>query len=83
MLFFSLAALALATVAVSQTSTTVPNTSTDTAAIAAELATATPLVPTSNVKGKAFDRLVVLMMENIDLVTAMENRTSSIGISGP
>jgi acid phosphatase len=80
MLFLSMAALALASGAVSQTSTTVPNTSTD---IAAELATATALVPVSNVKGKAFHRLVVLMMENIDLVTAVENRTSSIGICGP
>ena len=81
MSFRSIAALALASVAFSQSTTTIPNTSTGTAAIASELATATPLSPVTNVKGKAFDRLVVLMMENIDLVTAMENRKSSNGMS--
>ncbi|KAF8856060.1 hypothetical protein BDZ45DRAFT_705805 [Acephala macrosclerotiorum] len=74
---YSLAAavLGLASLAAAQsTSSTVPNTSTSTAAVAAELATATPLTPVSNLGGKVFDRIAVLMMENIDLATALENQ---------
>jgi hypothetical protein len=75
MLFLTTVALALASVASGQTfSIPVPNTSTGTAAVSAELATATPQSPVSNVKGKVFDRLIVLMMENTDLTVAMENR---------
>jgi acid phosphatase len=69
------AVLGLASLAVAASSTTsISNTATDTAAVASELATNLPLSPTSNVKGKVFDRIVVLMMENTDLTAAMENR---------
>jgi acid phosphatase len=75
MFFQTAAVLGLASfAAAASSSTTIPNTATDTAAVASELATNLPLSPTSNVKGKVFDRIAVLMMENIDLTAAMENR---------
>ncbi|KAH8821383.1 phosphoesterase family-domain-containing protein [Xylogone sp. PMI_703] len=48
----------------------VPNTSTDVAAIASELATATPKSPTSSVEGKVFNRFVTIMMENTNFASA-------------
>ncbi|RFU25463.1 hypothetical protein B7463_g10871, partial [Scytalidium lignicola] len=68
----SLATIVLAglSVASSARSASVPNTATDVAAVATEQATATPKSPTSNVKGKVFDRFVNIMMENTDFTFA-------------
>lgn len=77
MLSFITASLALGAAVVSAQTTTVPHTSTDTAAVAAEKATDINLSPTSNVKGKAFDRFVTIMMENTDYSLASTDRKSS------
>lgn len=85
MLSFVAASLALGAAVVSAQSTTVvPHTSTDTAAIAVELATDVPVVPQSNVKGKAFDRFVTIMMENTDFSLSASDRkydTTNISIA--
>ncbi|KAJ2985964.1 hypothetical protein NUW58_g5260 [Xylaria curta] len=48
-------------------------TATGTAAVAAAAATAKTLSPTSNVKGKAFDRFVVIWLENTDYDMAIND----------
>jgi acid phosphatase len=65
--------LAMVSLALAQT-TTVPNTATDTAAIAQQLATVMPVVPVTNKPGKVFNRFVNIMMENIDFDTAAADR---------
>jgi hypothetical protein len=52
----------------------VPNTATNSASVAAERATATPLSPRSAVKGKVFNRFVNIMMENTDFKIAQGDR---------
>ncbi|PVH95944.1 hypothetical protein DM02DRAFT_689090 [Periconia macrospinosa] len=73
MLFRYLHLLALVSVAVAAPTKTaslaVAQTSTDSAAIASAAATALTRSPTSNVKGKAFNRLLTIYLEN----TAYEN----------
>jgi hypothetical protein len=70
----SFAAIVLACLsAASAQSVSVPNTSTDTAAVAKERATAVPLSPQSHVEGKVFNRFVNIMMENTDFTMAQEN----------
>jgi acid phosphatase len=51
-------------------------TATGTAAVAAAAATAKSLSPTSNVKGKAFDRFVTIWLENTDYDMSINDRTS-------
>ncbi|KAH8820617.1 acid phosphatase [Xylogone sp. PMI_703] len=65
----SLATIALAGLSVAAAQT-VPNTATDVGAVASERATAAPASPTSNVKGKVFNRFVNIMMENTDFTFA-------------
>jgi acid phosphatase len=54
------------------------NTATDTAAVASERATAVPSTPQSQVKGKAFNRFVNIMMENTDFTLAEGNCKSLV-----
>lgn len=49
-------------------------TATGTAAVAAAAATAKTLSPTSQVKGKAFDRFAVIWLENTDYEMAINDR---------
>lgn len=63
-------ALALAAGAAAQASFETLYTATSTAAVAAAAATAKTSSPTSNVKGKAFDRMVVIWLENTDYTMA-------------
>lgn len=70
MFLLTAAVAAIVSVASAQTTSYVPNTSTNTAAVASELATALPLSPVSHVPGKVFDRIAIIMMENTDFVTA-------------
>jgi acid phosphatase len=71
----SLAAIALACLsAASAQSVSVPNTSTASAAVAKERATAVPLSPQSHVEGKVFNRFVNIMMENTDFTIAQQDR---------
>lgn len=51
-------------------------TATGTAEVAAAAATAKTLSPTSNVKGKAFDRIAIIWLENTDYDMAINDRTS-------
>jgi acid phosphatase len=50
------------------------NTATGTADVAAAAATAKTSSPTSNVKGKVFDRFVVIWLENTDYDKAIGDR---------
>ena len=50
------------------------NTATDTADVAAAAATAITHSPTSNVKGKAFDRIAIIWLENTDYSKAVGDR---------
>lgn len=61
----TLASLALTGLAVAQ------NTATSTAAVEAAAATAKSSSPTSDVKGKAFDRIAIIWLENTDFSSAM------------
>lgn len=70
-------ALALAAGAAAQASFETVYTATGTAAVAAAAATAKTSSPTSNVKGKAFDRMVVIWLENTDYAMAAGDRMSS------
>lgn len=49
-------------------------TATGTAAVDAARATAKTLSPTSNVKGKAFDRIAIIWLENTDYELAAGDR---------
>lgn len=53
------------------------NTATDTANVAAAAATAVTHSPTSNVKGKAFDRIAIVWLENTDYDKAVGDRKQS------
>ena len=53
------------------------NTLTSTSAVEAAAATALTLSPTSHVKGKAFDRFVVIYLENVDNTVAYADREYS------
>ncbi|KAL1864184.1 hypothetical protein VTK73DRAFT_6075 [Phialemonium thermophilum] len=66
----TLALLATAGVAVAQSQTTM-YTATRSADVAAARATAKTLSPTSHVKGKAFDRFVIIWLENTDYDLAL------------
>jgi len=50
------------------------NTFTSTSAVEAAAATALTLSPTSHVKGKAFDRIAIIFLENTDNTAAFEDR---------
>lgn len=50
------------------------NTATSTSAVEAAAATALTLSPVSHVKGKAFDRFVVIYLENTDNTEAYQDR---------
>lgn len=50
------------------------NTATGTAAVAAAAATAKTLSPVSCVKGKAFDRIAIIWLENTDYTLAAGDR---------
>ena len=52
-------------------------TATSTAAVAAAAATAKSSSPTSNVKGKVFDRLAIIWLENTDYDLAAGDRKYS------
>jgi acid phosphatase len=52
-------------------------TATGTAAVDAARATAKTRSPTSNVKGKAFDRLAIIWLENTDYDLAIGDREHS------
>jgi hypothetical protein len=54
------------------------NTATSTSVVEAAAATALTLSPTSHVWGKAFDRFVVIYLENTDQTTAFEDRENSM-----
>ncbi|KAL9127129.1 MAG: hypothetical protein Q9217_003937 [Psora testacea] len=54
------------------------NTATATSDIAAAQATAATNSETSNVKGKAFDRFVVIWLENTDYASSFDDRLSSL-----
>jgi hypothetical protein len=54
------------------------NTATGTAEVAAAAATAKTSSPTSNVKGKVFDRFVVIWLENTDYDKAVGDRQYSL-----
>lgn len=54
------------------------NTATSTSAVEAAAATALTLSPTSHIQGKAFDRFVVIYLENTDQISAFEDREDSI-----
>lgn len=71
-----LTTLALAVGAAAQASFETMYTATGTAAVAAAAATAKTSSPTSNVTGKAFDRMVVIWLENTDYPMAAGDRTS-------
>jgi acid phosphatase len=62
--------LAAASTALAQTQ----YTKTSTADVYAAQATAKTLSPTSNVKGKAFDRLAIVWLENTDYELAIGDR---------
>jgi len=53
-------------------------TATGTAEVAAAAATALSTSPTSHVKGKAFDRLAIVWLENTDYDMAANDRKSSL-----
>ncbi len=55
-------------------------TSTGTADVAAAAATALTRSPTSHVKGKAFDRLAIIWLENTDYTLAVNDRTSLVNV---
>src|SRR5579871_5645232 len=50
------------------------NTATSTSAVEAAAATALTLSPTSHVKGKAFDRIAIIFLENTDSSEAFADR---------
>lgn len=50
------------------------NTATSTSAVEAAAATALTLSPTSHVKGKAFDRIAIIFLENTDSSAAFADR---------
>ena len=50
------------------------NTATSTSAVLAAQATALTLSPTSHVKGKAFDRIAIIYLENTDNTAAFDDR---------
>lgn len=50
------------------------NTATSAADVAAAAATAKTLSPVSNVKGKAFDRIAIIWLENTDYTLAAGDR---------
>jgi acid phosphatase len=50
------------------------NTATSTSAVEAAAATALTLSPTSHVKGKAFDRIAIIFLENTDSDAAFADR---------
>jgi acid phosphatase len=56
------------------TSVVAQNTATGTSDVAAAAATAKTNSPTSSVKGKAFDRFVVIWLENTDYDKAIGDR---------
>jgi hypothetical protein len=58
----------------SSSSTGIPNTATGTADIAAARATAKTSSPTSHVRGKVFDRFVIIWNENTDFDKAQADR---------
>jgi len=64
----------LAVVAGGVSSVVAQNTFTSTSAVEAAAATALTLSPTSNVKGKAFDRICVIFLENTDFQPAFDDR---------
>lgn len=57
----------------------VQNTATGTSAVAAAAATALTLSPTSNVAGKAFNRIAIIWLENTDYTIAASDRMSVLG----
>lgn len=75
----SLAVLAAAAVAVSAQT---QNTATSVAAVDAARATAISRSPVSHVKGKAFDRLAIIWLENTDYTLAVNDRAFISGLSG-
>jgi acid phosphatase len=54
------------------------NTATSTSAVEAAAATALTLSPTSHVKGKAFDRIAIIFLENTDKKDALDDREYSL-----
>lgn len=54
------------------------NTATSTSAVEAAAATALTLSPTSHVKGKAFDRIAIIFLENTDSSAAFADREYSL-----
>lgn len=56
-------------------------TATGTAAVAAAQATAKTSSPTSHVKGKAFDRLAIIWLENTDYALAAGDRECALSLS--
>ena len=54
------------------------NTDTSSAAVASAAATALTLSPTSHVKGKAFDRIAIIWLENTDQAAALADRECPI-----
>jgi acid phosphatase len=54
------------------------NTATSTSAVLAAAATALTRSPTSNVKGKAFDKVAIFWLENTDAKEAFANRRRPI-----
>lgn len=59
---------------ISMAQVSLPNTATQAASVAAAQATAPTLSKTSSVKGKAFDRFVVIYLENTDYDKAAGDR---------
>lgn len=55
-------------------------TATATASVAAAQATAKTSSPTSNVKGKAFDRIAIIWLENTDYDLAIGDRKFLLGL---
>ena len=53
------------------------NTFTSTSAVEAAAATALTLSPTSHVKGKAFNRIAIIYLENTDFAPAFDDREYS------
>ena len=54
------------------------DTATSTAAVESAAATALTLSPTSHVKGKAFDRIAIIWLENTDQAAALADRECPI-----
>lgn len=65
--------LALSALALASQATAANYTATDSANVYAAQATAVTLSPTSNIKGKAFDRFVVVWLENTDYSKAVND----------